>query len=110
MKTRKITKLFGTAILLLQQDGVKEVQTKSKIVIPDSVKDSGSLEVFEGTVLQIGADVTRVVPGQLVMFGKNSRSTMPVRYGDDLILVFERDVVAEVEEVTNELLEEKKDE
>ncbi len=110
MKTRKINKLHGTAILLLQQDGVKEVQTKSKIVIPDSVKDSGSLEVFEGTILQTGHDVTRVVPGELVMFGKNSRATVPARYGEDLILVYERDIIANIEEVTPELIEEKKDE
>ena len=68
-----------TKIKIIIPDGVVvkqrvEKTTESGVIVPDEALRGGSMERFEGEVIAIGSEVTKVRPGQFVSFGRNSFS------------------------------------
>jgi len=63
--------------------------------IPPQAKEGGSTEVFEATVLVVGDKVTRVSPGDMVVFGQNHFSTIN-RGGIEFLLMAAKDIIMKV--------------
>jgi len=68
---KKVIKLTTNHVAVEQK---KEEVTKSGIVLPTEALEGGSMEVFAGTILGVGPDVTKFKKGDFVSFGKHTGS------------------------------------
>ncbi len=82
---------FGDYVLV-ERIPVKP-ENESKIVLPDSIKQP--LSNF-ATVLKIGSRVSNVQPGDVIFFGRYSKS-VPIDDSDTFVLVSEAEILAIVE-------------
>jgi co-chaperonin GroES (HSP10) len=87
MKKTKISRCLWDSVLI--KELVEKVNIKG-FIIPEGAE--GSFRKCEGIVLKIGPNVHSVIPGDIVIFGKNATSTLHERYGDNLSIVKESNI------------------
>lgn len=97
MKKRKLKSALADAIVI--KEHLQETKIKGFVMAPS---DTTSLRLCEGTVLKVGDRVTRVVPGDLVIFGKHATSLLNERYGENLSIIRESNVMCTLEDIEEE--------
>jgi len=78
---------LGTRVLLRRPPVSDQI---GSIIIPDKYR----MIPQEGVVVAVGSEVQSVKVGETVLHGRFARMGLPQEYGEDLYLVWERDLMA----------------